>query len=128
MLTKLICCVNAPHTFFNILSSFCQCFFWLPFPSYLFYIFPEDPYWLNRGLTEWGFGQPSLKAFDFGLTEGDISWKIRSIIFARVELTKLKMAEHKVQNILHLAFGQCLILPAYSPKKCTITALQNIHF
>ena len=49
---------------------------------------PMDPYWPNRGLTEWGFGQPSLKAFDFGLTEGDISWKIWSIIFARVEMTK----------------------------------------
>ena len=51
----------------------------------------KDPYWPNRGFTEWGFGQPSLKAFDFGLTKGDISWKIRSIV--RVELTKVEMAE-----------------------------------
>ena len=54
------------------------------------YVGPQIP---NRGLTEWGFGQPSLKAFDFGLTKGDISWKIRSIVFARVELTEVKMAE-----------------------------------
>ena len=31
--------------------------------------------------------------FDFGLTEGDISWKIQSILFARVKLTKVEMAE-----------------------------------
>ena len=40
----------------------------------------------------------------------------------------LYFVKRKVQNVLHLAFGQCVILPVYSLKKCTITALQNVHF